>query len=219
MRPGDAPRGEQQRSAEESRQQADELRVEMLRLQLELEHFKKWYSGPQADRLRSSGHVAQMLLAFAEELDRKPVRSGRSPGRGQTRRGTTARAASQRPAHVADFNNLPVTTHVRELSPGRARLPVLRGPARIDDVVRRLQGLPEASLDRFREWESQPPALRPAAGKAGFRSPARVRRGPRHSAKAATAAAPSPWRRRFRASTRRNVGRALAKVRRGDTYA
>ena len=64
---------EQQRSAEEQQRQAEELRVEMLRLQLELERFKKWYYGPRADRLQSSGDVAQMLLAFSEELDRKPV--------------------------------------------------------------------------------------------------------------------------------------------------
>jgi chromosome segregation ATPase len=64
---------EQQRRAEESRQQAEELRVEMQRLQLELERFRKWYYGPRADRLQSGGEVAQMLLAFAEELNRKPV--------------------------------------------------------------------------------------------------------------------------------------------------
>ena len=63
---------EQQR-AEEQQRQAEELRVEMLRLQLELERFKKWYYGPRADRLQSSGNVAQMLLAFSEEVDRKPV--------------------------------------------------------------------------------------------------------------------------------------------------
>ena len=64
---------EQQRRAEEQQRQAEELRVEMLRLQLELERFKKWYYGSRADRLQSSGDVAQMLLAFSEELDRKPV--------------------------------------------------------------------------------------------------------------------------------------------------
>src|ERR1035438_5688234 len=64
---------EQRRLAEEQRRRAEELRVEMLRLQLELERFKKWYYGPRADRLQSSGEVAQMLLDFAAELDRKPI--------------------------------------------------------------------------------------------------------------------------------------------------
>jgi hypothetical protein len=64
---------DQQRRAEENQRQAEELRVEMLRLQLELERYKKWYYGPRADRLQSSGDVAQMLLSFAEELDHKPI--------------------------------------------------------------------------------------------------------------------------------------------------
>ena len=64
---------DQQRRAEENQRQAEELRVEMLRRQLELERYKKWYYGPRADRLQSSGDVAQMLLSFAEELDHKPI--------------------------------------------------------------------------------------------------------------------------------------------------
>ena len=56
---------EQRRLAEEQQRRAEELRVEMLWLQLELERFKKWYYGPRADRLQSSGEVAQMLLDFA----------------------------------------------------------------------------------------------------------------------------------------------------------
>ena len=62
----------QQRAEQEARR-SDELRVEMLRLQLELERYKKWYYGPRADRLQSPGDLAQMLLNFAEEMDRKPV--------------------------------------------------------------------------------------------------------------------------------------------------
>jgi len=44
-----------------------------LRLEQELERYKKWYYGPRADHLRSGGEVAQMLLDFAGDLDRKPV--------------------------------------------------------------------------------------------------------------------------------------------------
>ena len=36
------------------RQRADELHVENLRLQLELERYRKWYYGPRADRLLDS---------------------------------------------------------------------------------------------------------------------------------------------------------------------
>jgi hypothetical protein len=40
---------------------------------LELERYKKWYYGPRADRLKSSGELGQALLNFGEELDQKPV--------------------------------------------------------------------------------------------------------------------------------------------------
>ena len=106
---------EQQRSAEESRQRAEELRVEMLRLQLELERFKKWYYGPRADRLQSSGEVAQMLLDFAADLDRKPIHPDDVPPAaepaGELRR--VRRRKGRR--NLANFENIPVTTHVHEL--------------------------------------------------------------------------------------------------------
>jgi len=107
---------EQHRRAEESKRQAEQLRVEMLRLQLELERFKKWYYGPRADRLASNGDVAQMLLDFAGELDRKPVHPDDLPPAAEAddepRR--IRRRAGRR--NLAHFENLPVTTHVHELS-------------------------------------------------------------------------------------------------------
>jgi transposase len=104
---------EQQR-AEEQQQRAEELRVEMLRLQLELERFKKWYYGPRADRLQSSGDVAQMLLAFSEELDRKPVPDDVPPaGESATELRRVRRRKGRR--NLANFENIPVTTHVHEL--------------------------------------------------------------------------------------------------------
>jgi len=109
-------RDRERQRAEESKQQTEELRVEMLRLQLELERFKKWYYGPRADRLASSGEVAQMLLAFAEEVDRKPVHPGDLPPAAEAadepRR--LRRRAGRR--NLANFENLPVTMHVHELS-------------------------------------------------------------------------------------------------------
>ena len=107
---------QQQRLAEESGQQAEQLRVEMLRLQLELERFRKWYYGPRADRLQSSGDVAQMLLAFAEELDRKPLHPDDvSPAAEPAEKLRSVRRRKGR-RNLASFENLPVTTHVHELS-------------------------------------------------------------------------------------------------------
>ena len=94
---------------------ADDLYVQKLRLQLELERYKKWYYGPRADRLQSSGELAQALLNFGEELEQKPVHpddaaAGKAPAsegrRVKRRRGRRA---------LANFENLPVTTQVYEL--------------------------------------------------------------------------------------------------------
>ena len=74
---------EQQRRVKEQQQRAEELQVENLRLQLELERYKKWYYGPRADRLQSSGDLAQLLLNFAEELDRKPIHADDVPPHGE----------------------------------------------------------------------------------------------------------------------------------------
>jgi len=64
---------EQKQRAEAHSKQAAALQVELLRVKLELERYQKWYYGPCADRLQSDQDLAQMLLNFAEELDRKPV--------------------------------------------------------------------------------------------------------------------------------------------------
>jgi len=87
---------EQQRRTEEQQQQAAQLQAEILRLQVELERYKRWYYGSRADRLRTPGELAQLLLNFAEELDRKPVsvedrepspEPGAEPRRVQRRKG------------------------------------------------------------------------------------------------------------------------------------
>src|SRR3977135_2794190 len=64
---------EQAKRAQEQAKRADDLHVENLRLQVELARYKKWYYGPRADRLSSSGDLAQVLLDFAEELEQKPI--------------------------------------------------------------------------------------------------------------------------------------------------
>lgn len=116
-------RDEQKRRADEQQQRTNELQVknqelqvENLRLQLELERYKKWYYGPRADRLRSSGEMAQMLLEFAEALERKPVNPADVSS--QAEAGEQLRRVERRKGRraLADFENLLVTTHVYELS-------------------------------------------------------------------------------------------------------
>ena len=100
--------------AEQLRQRADDLYLENLRLQQELERYKKATYGPRADRL-SMNQLAQMLLEFAEALEQKPsnledlqeVEPQPEVRRVKRRKGRRA---------LANFENLPVNTYVYELS-------------------------------------------------------------------------------------------------------
>jgi transposase len=105
----------EQRAAEQARR-ADDLHVENLRLQLELDRYRKWYYGPRADRLQSSADLAQMLLSFAEEMDLKPINPDDLPSRSEPEE--ELRRVKQRKGrrNLANFENLPVTTQVHELS-------------------------------------------------------------------------------------------------------
>src|SRR6516164_2799795 len=105
---------EQQRKIEEQRQRADELYLEKLRLQVELERYKKATYGPRADRLNMN-QLAQMLLEFAEALEQKPInledlrQAESEPELRRVKRRKGRRA-------LANFEKLPVTTQVYELS-------------------------------------------------------------------------------------------------------
>ena len=82
-RPGAAAGREQAARAAQQGKRADDLYLEKLRLQLELERYKKWYYGPRADRLKSPGELAQALLNFGEELAQKPVHPEECRGGGR----------------------------------------------------------------------------------------------------------------------------------------
>ena len=94
---------------------ADELHLENLRLQLELQRYKKWRYGPRADRLTNE-EMAQALLEFGEQLQSKPIHPEDVAGRAEPE--YELRRVKRRPGrrHLANFENLPVTTQVYELS-------------------------------------------------------------------------------------------------------
>jgi len=108
-------RDEQQQRAEQQTRRAEELYLQNLRLQLELERYKKWYYGPRADRLATSGEVAQALLEFAEQLEAKPIHAEDVPAKAEPE--YELRRVKRRPGrrHLASLENLPVTTQVYEL--------------------------------------------------------------------------------------------------------
>jgi transposase len=102
--------------AREQQQRADDLYLDNLRLQIELDRLKKWYYGPRADRLQSEGDLAQLLLGFAEMLDRKPINSADLPPQAEPEEDLRRVKRRKGRRRIADFENLPVTTHVHELN-------------------------------------------------------------------------------------------------------
>jgi transposase len=102
--------------AEQEARRSEELRVEVLRLQLELERYKKWYYGPRADCLQSSADLAQLLLNFAEEMDRNPVNPDDLPSRSGAQEELRRVKRHKGRRNLANFENLPVTTQVYKLN-------------------------------------------------------------------------------------------------------
>ena len=107
----------QERERQEKR--ADELYLETLRLQKELLRYKKATYGPRADRLGENG-LAQVLLEFAEELEQKPLPAEIVP---QGEASPEVRRVQRRKGRraLANFDHLPVSTHVYELTEEQRR--------------------------------------------------------------------------------------------------
>jgi len=98
---------------EQQKQRIDDLYLENLQLQKELLRYKKATYGPRADRL-SENELAQALLEFAEELEQKPLPAeGLPPGEAEPEVRRVQRRKGRRA--LANFENLPVSTHVYEL--------------------------------------------------------------------------------------------------------
>src|SRR6202167_2801007 len=113
----------QQQRAETHSRQAAELQVELLRVKLELERYKKWYYGPRADLLQSAKELMQMFLNFAEELDCKPVPAEDLVA--ATEPVEELRRVKRRKGrrNLSNFENLPVSTQVYELSEAERACP------------------------------------------------------------------------------------------------
>jgi len=94
----------------------DDLQMENLRLQVELDSYKKRCYGPRADHLRSADDLAQLLLSFAEELDRKQINPEDVPPQSEPQEELRRVKRRKGRRHLANFENIPVTTHVHELN-------------------------------------------------------------------------------------------------------
>ena len=103
---------------------AEELYLQNLRLQLELHRYKKWYYGPRADRLETCKDLAQVLLEFGEQLQEKPVHPEDVPPNKVEPEYELRRVKRRRGRrNLANFEKLPVTTHVYELSAEQRQCP------------------------------------------------------------------------------------------------
>jgi transposase len=107
------------------KQRANELYLETLRLQKELFQLKKLYCGPRADRLESEQELAQVLLDFAEQLERKPVPAQDIPPKSEAEPEYELRKIKKRRGRraLANFDHLPTTTHIHELKPEERACP------------------------------------------------------------------------------------------------
>src|SRR5271170_6068657 len=106
-------REQQKQRIEELSKRSDDLYLENLQLQKELLRYKKATYGPRADRL-SENELAQVLLEFAEELEQKPLPAeGLRQGEAEPEVRRVQRRKGRRA--LANFENLPVSTHVYEL--------------------------------------------------------------------------------------------------------
>lgn len=107
-------RDNQKQRAETQAKRADELYLETLRLQAELTRLKKVTYGPRADRL-SEKQLAQMLLEFAARLEQKPIHSRDfAEAKSEPELRKVKRRKGRRA--LVNFEKLPVSTHVYELS-------------------------------------------------------------------------------------------------------
>jgi transposase len=124
---------EQQRANElylenlREKRRANELHLDNLRLQQELVRLKKLYCGPRVDRLQSEQELAQALLDFAEQLENKPIHPEDIPvkTKAETEPEYELRRVKRRKGRrqIANFENLPVTTHIHELKPEERACP------------------------------------------------------------------------------------------------
>jgi transposase len=111
-----AERDREKQRAEEQRKRADDLHIQNLRLQLELARYRKWYYGPRADRMDSTGELAQVLLDFGAELEQRPIHPEDVPSASEPTYELRRVKRRKGRRSLANFENLPVTTQVYELS-------------------------------------------------------------------------------------------------------
>jgi transposase len=103
------------RERDQANRRRDEAEIKALRLEVELLRLKKLYYGPRADRLQTPDDVAQLLLAFACDLESRPVNPDDLPAEPLPDVGAVRRVRRGRRS-LAAFDHLPVTRKVHDLA-------------------------------------------------------------------------------------------------------
>lgn len=119
-------RDELQAAKQQIEQDKQAVEFKLLRVEVELLRYKKWYYGPRADRLTSLGEVNQLLLAFGQDLDAKPAEqeaagnaasaTAISPESSASQNHMTTRRIGRGRRDLAAFEHLPVSRQVYDLS-------------------------------------------------------------------------------------------------------
>jgi transposase len=114
---------QQQHRADGLQKKSDELYLENLRLQVQVDRFKRWYYGPRADRLSTALELGQMLLAFGEEFENKPVNKEDLPAGEKAEESPRRIRKSRGRRNLENFDKLPVQEHVYELNEAERACP------------------------------------------------------------------------------------------------
>jgi transposase len=114
---------QQQNRADNLQKKSDDLYIDNLRLQVQVDRFKRWYYGPRADRLSTALELGQMLLAFGEEFDSKPVNKEDLPAGEKSDESPRRIRKSRGRRNLENFGKLPVQEHVYELSEAERACP------------------------------------------------------------------------------------------------
>jgi transposase len=114
---------QQQNRADNLQKKSDDLYIENLRLQVQVDRFKRWYYGPRADRLSTALELGQMLLAFGEEFDSRPVNKEDPPAGEKSEESPRRIRKSRGRRNLENFGKLPVQEHVYELSEAERACP------------------------------------------------------------------------------------------------
>ena len=117
-------RADQQSSLAASLQKkSDDLYIENLRLQVQVDRFKRWYYGPRADKLNTAVELGQMLMTFGEEFENKPVHQDDLPSNEKPEESPRRIRKSRGRRNLENFDKLPVQDLVYELSEAERACP------------------------------------------------------------------------------------------------